>query len=160
MSGARETRAAPGSIGVRSISPLEETGFGRALRLVGFRRLAVRLSLCSCWSFILELWPKGGIAVRQPPYTRRSPPVLLAAASTPRSARPRLVLGRDVLRDLAGSHHSGSGDADRLQRRDRIVGAGDMRRVGAGPDHDEIVPGDLPAVDAVACDDDIWADFA
>ena len=36
--------------------------------------------------------------------------------------------------------------SDRLQRRDRIVGAGDMRRVGAGSDHDEIVPGDLPAV--------------
>jgi hypothetical protein len=49
--------------------------------------------------------------------------------------------------------------SDRLQRGDRIVGAGDMRRVGAGPDHDEIVPGDLPAVDAVACDDEFLLGF-
>ena len=32
--------------------------------------------------------------------------------------------------------------------------AGDMRRVGARSDNDKIVPGDLPAVDAVACGDE------
>ena len=32
--------------------------------------------------------------------------------------------------------------------------AGDMRRVGARSDNDEIIPGDLPAVDAVACGDE------
>lgn len=40
--------------------------------------------------------------------------------------------------------------SNRLQRRDRIVGAADMRRIGAQPDHDKIIPRDLPAVDAVA----------
>ena len=43
---------------------------------------------------------------------------------------------------------------DRLQRLDRIVAAGDMRRVAARPYHDEIVPRDLPAIDAVAGGDE------
>ena len=51
-----------------------------------------------------------------------------------------LVAARDKRRLCAG---------DRLQRRDRIVAAGDMCRIGMRPDHDEIVPGDLPAVDAM-----------
>ena len=39
---------------------------------------------------------------------------------------------------------------DRLQRRNGIVGTGNMGRVGARPDHNEIVPRDLPTVDAIA----------
>ena len=39
----------------------------------------------------------------------------------------------------------------RLQRRNRISAAGDMRRVGAWPDHHEVVPRNLPAINAIAC---------
>ena len=47
-----------------------------------------------------------------------------------------------------------TGCRDRLQRRDRITVASDMRRVGARSGNDKIIPGDLPAVDAVACGDE------
>jgi hypothetical protein len=37
-----------------------------------------------------------------------------------------------------------------FQRCDRILGAGNVGRIGARPDYDEIIPRDLPAVDTVA----------
>lgn len=41
-----------------------------------------------------------------------------------------------------------------LQRCDRIAGAGDMCRIRAPPDHYEVIPRDLPTIDAVAVRDE------
>ena len=48
---------------------------------------------------------------------------------------------------------------DRRQRRDRIAAAGDMRRVRARPDHNEVVPGDLPPLGAVTGGDEFLLGF-
>ena len=51
------------------------------------------------------------------------------------------------------------GASDRFQRRNRIVAAGDMSRVGARPDDNKIIPRDLSAVDAVASGDEFLLGF-
>jgi hypothetical protein len=49
-----------------------------------------------------------------------------------------------------------AGGGDRRERGDRVMAARDMRRIRARTDHDEIVPGDLPAIDAVPLGDELF----
>ena len=56
---------------------------------------------------------------------------------------------------VATRDERGAGGGDCCERGDRVMTAGNMRRIRARADHDEIVPGDLPAIDAVPLGDEL-----
>jgi hypothetical protein len=60
---------------------------------------------------------------------------------------------------VAARDERGAGGGDRRERGDRVMPAGDICRIHARTDHDEIVPGDLPAIDAVPLGDELVLGF-
>jgi hypothetical protein len=72
---------------------------------------------------------------------------------------PQAVIEHVGAAPVAARDKEGAGVGNDPQRRNRIAPAGDMSRVRARPDHDEIVPGDLPAVNTVACSDEFVLSF-